>query len=384
MDKIDLGNYHAVQIEAFDKDIVIVDNINNISFFTSKDSKYNYETHLKEENKILKIRKLSENEIIYISEDKTGNKLINYINLEKKIKEKHNITAEEEEKANNLKFIDLLIFNDNILIGYNYRIDIINYNEMPFKINSLKYFDFEITNMIGLSSNRIILGLYDSNKKESIIREHLLRIEDLRNNLGKFDCIGHGNLENEMIENIIKINESQILINIKNNSCIIFERKNEISEKLRKKLQALNKNELIKDISDVKINLKSNLNEEKNANFGIKNTVNSEISSSKQIPYSIISPRQQLFKEDKEQKSIDLKAYPPNIQDHHFGSNKDINNQSPVNGIPNDEYQNKLINQFPHISLGHSNPNLNLKFPYAYGKPLDDKGEISKVILKEN
>ena len=41
--------------------------------------------------------------------------------------------------------------------------------------------------MIELSSNRIILGLYDNIKKESIIREQLLRIEDLENNLDKFD-----------------------------------------------------------------------------------------------------------------------------------------------------------------------------------------------------
>ena len=93
--------------------------------------------------------------------------------------------------------------------------------------------------MIGLSSNRIILGLYDSDKNGAIIREQFLRIEDLKNNLGKFDCIGQGNLENEMIENIIKINESQILINIKNNSCIIYERKNEISEKLKKELKKI-------------------------------------------------------------------------------------------------------------------------------------------------
>ena len=113
--------------------------------------------------------------------------------------------------------------------------------------------------MIELSSNRIILGLYDSNKKESIIREQLLRIEDLENNLDKFDCIGQGNLENEMIENIIKINESQILINIKNNFCIIYERKNEISEKLKKELKDINKNKLIKNIDADADNINQNI-----------------------------------------------------------------------------------------------------------------------------
>jgi len=45
-------------------------------------------------------------------------------------------------------------------------------------------------------------------------------------------------VKSQKIENIIKINESQILINIKNNSCLIFERKNEVSEKLKKNLIA--------------------------------------------------------------------------------------------------------------------------------------------------
>ena len=35
------------------------------------------------------------------------------------------------------------------------------------------------------------------------------------------------------MENIIKINESKILINYKNEFCNIYERKNEVSEKLK-------------------------------------------------------------------------------------------------------------------------------------------------------
>ena len=85
-----------------------------------------------------------------------------------------------------------------------------------------------------LSSKRIILGLHDSEKNESIIREHLLRIKDVKNNIERFYFIGQGILESYKIDEIIKINEAQILINLKNDSLLIYERTNEINEKLKK------------------------------------------------------------------------------------------------------------------------------------------------------
>ena len=85
-----------------------------------------------------------------------------------------------------------------------------------------------------LSPKRIILGLYDSEKNESIIREHLLRIKDVKNNIERFYFIGQGILESYKIDEIIKINEAQILINLKNDSLLIYERTNEINEKLKK------------------------------------------------------------------------------------------------------------------------------------------------------
>ena len=84
-----------------------------------------------------------------------------------------------------------------------------------------------------LSSKRIILGLHDSEKNESIIREHLLRIKDVKNNIERFYFIGQGILESYKIDEIIKINEAQILINLKNDSLLIYERINEINEKLK-------------------------------------------------------------------------------------------------------------------------------------------------------
>ena len=58
----------------------------------------------------------------------------------------------------------------------------------------------------------------------------------MKNNIDKFDCVGQGKLELKKVDNIVKIKESQILINIKNNSFIIYKRKNELSEKLKESL----------------------------------------------------------------------------------------------------------------------------------------------------
>ena len=81
----------------------------------------------------------------------------------------------------------------------------------------------------------------------------------MQNNNNIFDCIGLGNLENKKIENIIKINESQILLNVKNESCYIYQKSNELSDKLRQSITELDE---IK-ISNIKyINFKE---EEKNS-----------------------------------------------------------------------------------------------------------------------
>ena len=125
------------------------------------------------------IKELINEKIIYISEKETGNKFINIFNLKEKIEE-NNIKKIEVENWRNLKVIDLLVFDYYIIIGYNFRIDIYNYEDEAFKIKSLEYFDFKLTNIIILSDNRIILGLFDSKKNESIIRELNLRIEDLK------------------------------------------------------------------------------------------------------------------------------------------------------------------------------------------------------------
>ena len=237
---IDLNQKYAVQIKfLYNEDIIFLDNMNNITFYTLKEKEYIYDKQIKEENTVITKMKLSPGKIIYMTENNEGKKMINFINSKNKIKEEDNIKIIEEKKQK-LKVIDLLIFHEYIVVGYDYRIDFIYYQKKPFIVRSLKFFDFEITHLIILSNDRIILGLYDSEQNEAIIRENLLNIEDLKNKTDKFDCVGEGKLESKKIENIVKIKESQILINIKNSSFIIYERKNEISEKLKESLNRIN------------------------------------------------------------------------------------------------------------------------------------------------
>ena len=250
-----------VLYENYAKDIIFSKNyflcLNNnkyFMFYELKENKYNYEKNIKEEGEILIMKKVNHDKVVYISENKLNKKFINFIDLNKGQKEK-NIIKIKEEKEPKLKVIDLICFNDYVIIGYDHRIDFFNYQERNGKIQSLEYFDFEIINIIIFSSNRMILGFYDSSQNKSFIREHLLRVEDLQNNLNKFDYIGQGKLECNQIENILKINDSKILINIKNHSCMIYERKNEASEILKEILWANNSNQITIQKKPIKINI---------------------------------------------------------------------------------------------------------------------------------
>ena len=235
--------YNPIKIEFLnDEDCVLVDNKNTFQFYNLKQNKSNNIKSIIEEDEILIMKKLPIDRMVYISENKNKKKFIKFIDLKQREKEINFIEINEEEKK--LKVVDLIIFHDYILIVYDYRIDIMNYQSKDLELGSLKYFDYEIKNIIELSSNRIILGLYDFEKNETIIREHLLRVEDLKKNLYKFDCIGEGKIESNIIKNLLKLNESQLLINTVNNICMIYERKNEVSELLKGYFIPINKREI--------------------------------------------------------------------------------------------------------------------------------------------
>ena len=241
--------YNAIQMIFLENinTIFLLNEKNHLLYYYFEPEKY-FSDYVVEEDKILKFAGLPNEKIIFITEKKDGNRFINLGDL-KNIKD-HKIKKESlkiEDSMNKLNIIKMEIFYDYILICYNSCIDIFNYQDNTNKIRKyLNYFDFELTNIIILSSNRIILGLYNSKKNESIIREHILRIEDLQNNEEKFDCLGEGTINEKKIINFIKINESQILINKENDSYMIYERKSEVGEIIRKGLK-INENNIKKN-----------------------------------------------------------------------------------------------------------------------------------------
>ena len=103
----------------------------------------------------------------------------------------------------------------------------------------------------------------------------------LHNDSCRFDCIGEGKLKLQKIGDIIKINEAQILINVNNNHCIIYERKNVISEKLKENLLHIIKNKKEDNSSNDGILGESEviLNNEENS-INISNNINIIINDS--------------------------------------------------------------------------------------------------------
>ena len=257
------------------ENFLCVDIENNFKFFDLEENKYNYKNNIAEEDEILIMKGITNERIVYITKDKDGKKYIKFIDLKKREKEEYFITIKEEKEK--LQIIDLIIFNEYIIICYNSKIDIINYKDKELAIKSLKFFDYEITNIMQLSSDRIIIGLYDPEQNQSIIREHVLRVGDLKKNLDKFDCIGQGKLKLSKIENILKINDSHILINTKDN-CMIYKKKNKVIELIKENLLLdIKENKIIKEEEKEENNNIIQTNRKKNDIYKIKKAESSNI-----------------------------------------------------------------------------------------------------------
>ena len=328
------------------ENFLCVDNKNDIKFFYLEQNAYNYDKNIKEKNQILKMNVLPDDKIIYITEDKNKNKFINFIDLKKREKDENFIKIKNEKEK--LQIIDLIIVQNYILICYNCRIDILNYLEKTFNIQSLEFFDYEITNIIELTSDRIIIGLYDPEQNQSFIREHLFRVDNFKKNLGKFDCIGQGKLKFSKIENILKINESQILINTKDN-CIIYKRKNEVSELLKESLLSdIYENVIIKEAEE---EVKDG-NENKNAKESIKTQTNIN-GFKKAVSSNIIFPnplKEGLKSEFVKQKSKPIINNYPKFNNNQLINDKIIFNKNPIYGNNNLNVKNKIEKLLPEAN----------------------------------
>ena len=113
------------------------------------------------------MEKINNDRIVYLSEDDALIKIIKFINLKDCKKEENQIIIEEDNN-DKLIFIDLLVFTDYILVAFNWRLDIIDFKDKNLNLKSFKYFDFEIKQLIILSSNRLIIGFNDSEKNRMV------------------------------------------------------------------------------------------------------------------------------------------------------------------------------------------------------------------------
>ena len=387
-----LSNKYATKLIYLNNDdFLCIDDKNIFRFYKLElQERFRNIKSISEKDKILIMKELSNDRIIYIIEDKDKKKLIKFIDIKNRKKEEYFVEVPEEK--NPLKVIDIIILNNYILICYDYRIDFINYNEKDIMIKSSKYFVHEITNIIKLSYDKIILGLYDKEKNESLIREHILRKEDLNKNIDKFDCIGQGKVESNRIENLLKINESQILIKTSDNF-MIYERKNEVSDLLKKHLMAINKKVTIIKRKDPNPPINNGFNSlnyldriyqlysaegpNTERNQQNSNKINEKAENNK---YSVQNKNQKYFNNN-------IGNIPLNINkiNYDFISNfsnqekKDLNTNrtNPVNNLSKNN--NEIINE-------NNKPENILNFfsksdlPYPYNGPLKDYIEQKQII----
>ena len=141
-------------------------------------------------------------------------------------------------------FVDFIIFKNYCIIGFNSIIDLIDYEKcIEFhnqnkdsnkskqinvdyyekKICTSFYLENKLTNIIKFKDEELIIGLYEANKKNSIIREIYINYE---NDSFNPYILGEGKIDN-YIKKIIEINKSNILVNIRNGKLFIMEKENE-------------------------------------------------------------------------------------------------------------------------------------------------------------
>ena len=116
-----------------------------------------------------------------------------------------------------------------------------------------------------MKNNNFIISLYNSKKKETILREYHLKIFP---GFVNFECLGEGKFPEIIIDNLFKLKENQILTKI-DNELITFER-------MSKLIQFFKNKNIIKE-KDLKIDENQILNDEEeeednnNNEFNINN-----------------------------------------------------------------------------------------------------------------
>ena len=151
------------------------------------------------------IKELPNKKIIFITKNKQNNYFINSESNDENIK----IDIGPDLIENNDNFI---IFKDFLLIAFITSIKIFYIPDLSFENYELKIY-FQIKNILSMKNNNFIISLYNSKKKETILREYHLKIFP---NFINFECLGEGKFPEIIIDNLFKLKENQILTKIDN------------------------------------------------------------------------------------------------------------------------------------------------------------------------
>ena len=231
-------NYTYQILSLKNDDFITINSNNMFNFYKLENQYYNYNGSIEEKDRIIKLKQINDEKIIYIKENNDKQKFIDFINPKYMTKGYNKIEINTKNKENQ-RIIDFLIFGNYALIGFEFSFDIINFENKSILSISLSFDDnFRMTNIINISEDRILLGLYNAKESKSYIRELILKQD---NDQIKIDNYGEGKMKNQILKNIIKINQFQVLVNLGENFFYIFERKSEVTEMLKIKYREINK-----------------------------------------------------------------------------------------------------------------------------------------------
>ena len=285
--------------ESYAKQILFLSNLslyflknnNVIDIYIFKNEKYEFNKFITAKKNIISIKELPNRQIAYATKD-------NYIVFIDFL----DIKEKKEIKLNN-NIIDnqsMLIYNNYLLIAGEYYINLINYILKNKEVLSF-YLCNELTKIMDVTSDKLMISVYDNDKNDSIIRELNINIKEKKINV---ECIGEGFCDNKKIENIVKINTHKIITKIKDNPFLIWEKKEEIFDSY---IPSYIKNEEKKELKEEKKNIineiiEEDIDEDKNENDINKFLYNEELDISN-LNKSISSLNNDLLK-----RHMDLKA----------------------------------------------------------------------------
>ena len=256
-------------------------NNNHFEYYNFKVNKYLYkEKIIKEYGEILNIQVLSNNKIFYLSENEEKYKILVFLNSKKQancaILSKDNLVGNH----------NMIIVENYIYIFFEEYVYIYNYmEEQPIRKTKFKFFS-KISNIINISSDKILILFYNKQKKEIFtIREYHVYLGEYKT--AKFDCIGEGFIQLKMVKQIINIDDHKILIKEIKGPLLIIVKISEISQLFKRNYNKYNSdnvdmnNEFILDESQDEINKNeiNNINIRSNLDNKQKEEINLDINN---------------------------------------------------------------------------------------------------------